>query len=534
MGKRWCAAALAASVWIGGVLPVTADEGVPADGKDPQAAFQNVPEAWRAYFLQAHAAERHADWLQRCLAYPDLPGNKWPAGHAEAHCRYHAAGRIEVEEVDGYLQRGEVAALQRRLDGLLARHFSEDDFGEDIDAALETFYGADADADRVSERWLALAPESAYAHLARANHLRGRAGAARGGAWAQKTPKANFRRMEDLLVQAIPFYRTAIRLEPRLMPAYAGLLNSAMLGSMPGVEREALAGAKAQDPACVEVARRRMNALEPRWGGSYEEMLSFGAELSRHVPRRPQLAIHVSAPYRDRADMLVSEDAFTRETMALLDIATRIGSEEGALHQAGNVALNLTKEEGGADPWKATALLLQEQRFNHVNAWAHRQIAWHVLRLDPAWSLRHAQRAGESEPDVAFGRFLLGAGYSRTGEFDKAEPHYIAAAEDDGNRLRALGELATMWLYRAGLPPEQAAAKAGPYVDRFLQAFPDHGPAWLVRLDQLRMQHGRMDLATVRGFMRHADSNEPWQAARVAELESELKRLGVPPEQWRP
>lgn len=534
MGKRWCAVALAASMWIGGVLPVAADEGVPAAGKDPQAAFRNVPEAWRAYFLQAHAAERHADWLQRCLAYPDLPGNKWPAGHAEAHCRYHAAGRIEVEAVDGYLQRGEVAALQRRLDSLLARHFSEDDFGEDIDAALETFYGTDADADRVSERWLALAPESAYAHLARANHLRGRAGAARGGAWAQKTQKENFRRMEDLLAQAIPLYRAAIRLEPRLMPAYAGLLNSAMLGSMPGVEREALAGAMAQDPACVEVARRRMNALEPRWGGSYEEMLSFGAELSRHVARRPQLAIHVSAPYTDRADMLVGDDAFTREAMALLDIATRIASSEGALRQAGNVALNLPQEEGGADRWKGVAMLLQEQRFNGINAWAHRQIAWQLLRFDPAWSLRHARRAGESDPDDAFGQFLLGAGYARTGEFDRAQGHFLAAAESEEQRQRSLSELSRMWLYYAGLQPEQAAARATPYLDRLLKTSPDLGAGWLMRLDQLQMQQGRMDLATIRQFLRHADRGDPWQAEQAAKLESALEKSGAPAEQWRP
>ena len=52
----------------------------------------------------------------------------------------------------------------------------------------------------------------------------------------------------------------------------------------PSLETLVLAGIPTRG---VEVARRRMNALEPRWGGSYEEMLSFGAELSRHVARRP-------------------------------------------------------------------------------------------------------------------------------------------------------------------------------------------------------------------------------------------------------
>jgi len=533
MEKRWGAAVLAVSAWLGAMPQGQALEGPAAMETDPQAAFRQVPEPWRAYFLQAHEAERQEDRLQRCLAYPDLPGNKWPDGHAEAHCRYHAAGRIEVEEVDGYLQRGEVAALQRRLDGLLAKHFSNDDFGEDIDAALETFYAAGADADRVSERWLALAPGSAYAHLARANHLRGRAGAARGGAWAQKTPKENFRRMEELLAQAVPLYRAAIRLEPRLMPAYAGMLNSAMLGSMPDVEREALEGARAHDPACVEVARRRMNALEPRWGGSYEEMLSFGAELSRHVARRPQLAIHVSAPYTDRADRLVGEDAFTREAMALLDIATRIGSSEGALRQAGNVALNLPPQEGGIDRWKGVAMLLQEQRFNAINAWAHRQIAWQVVWLDPEWARRHLEQVPEAGDEGGSDRLLRGMVLARTGQFDDAERQLLAVAEDDAHRRQSLGELAMMWLYNQGLPADQAATRAKPYIDRLLQAFPADGAAWLLRVDQ-QTQAGAVELATIREFMRHADRDDSWQAARRAELESLLEKQGVPPEQWRP
>jgi len=529
---RW-ALALAALAWLGAAAQdVTGEALPPIPGKDPQETFKYVSAQWRDYFIRASEAERFDDPLQRCLAYPDLPGNRWPEGHAAAHCRFHALEPLALADFEDRLERGEAAALDELLDRLLAKHFAEGGDGEDIHVAIGAFSDANADTDRVSARWLELAPASAYAHLARANYYRDAAWNARGGKWASETPRESLRRMTDMVDQAVPLFRRAIRIEPRLMPAYAGLLNVAMLDSRPGVEREALTGAAAQDPACLEIARLRMNALQPRWGGSYEEMLSYAAELSKHVARRPQLAIHVAAPYADRGDRLIAGKEYSREAAEVLDIAVRIGSNEGAMRGAADVALN--PAEGEADRWKGAALLLQEHRFNETNAWAHRQIAWQLVKLAPEWSMRHALKAAELDPENAFGQYLLGAGHYNTRQFEQAERHYLAAVEDAGLRRTSLRELSTMWLYDSGLERRQAAVKAKPYIDRLLQAYPDDGGGWAMRLDQAGLTEGYVDLAIVREFLRHADRKDSWQAQRATHLETELAKHGAPPEQWRP
>jgi hypothetical protein len=286
--------------------------------------FKDAPAPWRDYLIQARAAERVADPLQRCLRFPDLPGNAWPAGHAAAHCRDHAAQRTVPAEVLPYLQRGDFAGLETRLDAMLQRHFADTDDGEDIHYAFSMFEDAtDPRADAWSAAWLAQRPQSAYAQLARATFYRDQAWHVRGGNYSSQTPRENLRRMSEFADESVPLYAEAIRLNPRLMPAYDGLLEVAMLDSRADDERRAIAGAQAIDPSCVTMARKRMRAISPRWGGSYEEMLAYANELGAYVGRRPQLANFIAAPFADRGDRLVDADQYTRETADTLDIALR-------------------------------------------------------------------------------------------------------------------------------------------------------------------------------------------------------------------
>lgn len=494
----------------------------PIPDKPLAQQFEDVPSRWRDYLIEARAAERIEDPLQRCLAYPDWPGHQWPAGHAEAHCRFHAISVMDLAEIESYVRRGDARALHARMRAYLDKHFSGTDFGEDIHLVFGRFGSASEEADRVSAAWLALDPGSAYANLARGEYLRAMAWKARGAEWASETARENMRLMSQHAEEAIPFLRKALRIEPRLMPAHAGLLDIGMLDSRPALEREAVQLANRQDPACLYMARQRMQAAQPRWGGDYQDMLAIAAELSRHLDKRPLLAIHVAAPYGDRGDRMVAEEVYTREAAAILDVAVRSGSNESHLRDAAAVARNLPDNEGGPEPWKSLSLLLQESRFNTVSAWADRQIAWYLVRHEPEWSLRHALRAYGSEPDVGFGHYLLGAAYHNTRQFAAAEHHYLAAANDERQRRSSLRELSSMWLFNAGLEPKQAAVKARPFIDRLLAAYPDDGRGWLLRINEESVTNESVDVERLRAFLKVADRSDPWQAGAAAQIEAEL------------
>lgn len=85
-----------------------------------------------AFLDAAVAARAIADPLARCLAFPDLPGNQWPAGLAKAHCEYLYGERLTGEQIKARIDAGDFAALDARLAADLARHFDAGDFSEAI------------------------------------------------------------------------------------------------------------------------------------------------------------------------------------------------------------------------------------------------------------------------------------------------------------------------------------------------------------------------------------------------------------------
>lgn len=520
----------AACLWLLGLACAASEvagELRPIPDKPEDEQFKDAPEPWRGYLIKARAAERIEDPLQRCLAYPDLPGNQWPQGHAEAHCRVHAIRVIDLEEIDAYLQRGDVAGLETRLDAYLARHFSRADHGEDIHFVFDHFSVANEQVDRISAKWLEMLPDSAYANLARGQYYRNLAWKSRGGKWASETPGENMRRMGGYAEMAIPHLRKAVDQNPRLMPAYVALLDIGMLDSRRRLAREAVERAAKHDPTCMDMARQRMRAAQPRWGGDYNEMLSIASELSQYVAMRPHLAIHVAAPYGDRGDRLSAEKQYTREAVDVLDIAIRIGSNESHMRDAARVALNLPMEEGGPDSWKALSLLLQESRFNAVSVWANSQIAWHLVRVEPEWSLRHSSRVYADDPENTFGNYVLAAAYNNTGQYEAAEKHYLVSAEGEGQRLASLRELSSMWLYGKEMDRKQAAAKAKPYIDRLLQVYPNDGRGWLYRIEQEAITNGRIEQERFERFLAVADRDDPMQAHAATRIEAMLEEMGA-------
>jgi tetratricopeptide (TPR) repeat protein len=485
--------------------------------------YKDVPEPWRDHIIRARAAERVSDPLQRCLAFPDLPDNQWPPGHAAAHCRYHfASQQPTLEEIGTLVERGEIAKLEEIFDASLARHFSGADASEDIHLTFNyLLIQGGAEIDRMTAAWLEQAPGSAYANLARGAYFNGAAWKARGTKFASETPGANLRRMSDLVEAAIPYFEKAILINPRLIAAHTGMIDLGMLDSRQDLEQRAFAMAEKVDPACVELANVRMRALQPRWGGSYEQMLAYAKRISAHMPNRPHLAIHVGAPFADRGDRLIADGQLTRETLEILEIAIAKGSSEEALSDAANVALNLA--DGKPDRNKGLAYLLQKSRFQELDAWGARQIAWLLVRTEPQWSLEYSLHALELEPDSAFGNYLVGAGFKNVGRLDEAERAYRVAMEDTRYRQASLREVASMWLYHGGEDRKQRAIRAGPYIDRLLDEYPDDGRGWIMRLQRDGTMDSGVGLDALREVVAKVNRDDPWQASQAEELEKVIE-----------
>lgn len=248
-------------------------------------------------------------------------------------------------------------------------------------------------------------------------------------------------------------------------------------------------------------------------------MLALAQVVAQHVAQRPQLAIYLATPYADRGDWLIVGGQKNQETAEILDIAVRLGSDEGALNDAADVALNAKDE--ARNYWKAIAYLLQETRFRDGRSWAHRNIASAFVRQEPAWALRHALKAVADDSKDEHANYYLAASYYNTRQYALAEKYYLVAIEDEDTdkRQASLRELVSMWTFDPGRERKAGAQKARPYLDRLLKEYPEDGYGWMFRVASDSMIHGSTSEEVIRNFLRYADRNDPRQAQLVDELE---------------
>ncbi len=509
---------------------VIAEYSLPALSDKPEMSrYAKFEAPWREHLLQAREAMKIEDPLQRCLAWPDLPGNQWPAGHAASHCRNHfdeQTNKLDLAWLETHLQRGELSAINAALDAQLARHFQpEPNFHEGI----HYFYGkieGDAQSDALTSRWLRAAPEDAYAVLARASYYKSAAWKARGAKYAANTPQSQMTTMSEYVERAVPLYRKAIALNPKLMPAYEGMLDVATIDSLDAVALEAVKGAEAQDPACPSVAMELMGSLRPRWGGSHEAMNAYAGKLKAHIPSRPLLALYLASPYSDMADIMGDVETAEGEQAAYeLGVkAVSLGGLDSALSQLGSDTNTLSgreKKQAGASG-ESIAYLMQTVRFGTADLWARRWLADMFMWRDPAIGLRLADSAIRDEPASHAMNYILAATLYNTRQFKAADHHYAYAAEDPRFRLVALREVAEMWLTAREVSNEMAVARGAPYLATLEREYPKEGRAAFLRLILEERRNGRVQVESMRKALAGHDASDEWQAERAASLRKTL------------
>src|SRR5690606_37708877 len=179
-----------------------------------------MPAELEGYFAAALKAEQLADPVERCLAYPDLPGNQWPEGAAAAYCRMIARPKaLALDELEQLLDQPDgAAAIDARLSALLEAHYQDP---AQRDRIHEFFFQFDRSerSGEIAARWLRAAPRSPYAQTALGHHRVKLGWEARGGAYAPDTSAQQIKRMRQHFLAAIPLLNEALASEPRLAAA---------------------------------------------------------------------------------------------------------------------------------------------------------------------------------------------------------------------------------------------------------------------------------------------------------------------------
>jgi hypothetical protein len=362
-----------------------------------------------AFVRAAHHAEERGDPLLRCLTFPDWPGNAWPEGLAAAHCHLLFDAVPSLTEVSASLEGGNLDALQARYADLLESHFDPATPGEGIHAAFARF-DVSAQADAVSARWLELAPDSHWAKLARGAHLQ--AVAMRLLEDGEDGPAAPADRAAGaaLAVEAGTLYREALAIEPRLMPAHAGLAELALAIGDDAAALAALHEGEAIDPACLSLAQTHVAQLGPRHGGTVEAAQAHLAALRGAHPARLLLALAGAGEPLANGRSMLHHERFAEAQLALRPALMGTTAPE-AFEDAAVAAVRAPTPDHGA----ALGMLVAASRFQPGRTVVRELRARLLMEAgERAWALAILNDA-PGEP-AALSRLLLAAGPHRADE----------------------------------------------------------------------------------------------------------------------
>jgi len=136
--------------------------------------------------------------------------------------------------------------------------------------------------------WTTTRPDSAWSHLSLGIYYDGMACSVRGEDWASNTSDQQFAQMDEYLAKARPELERAQRLDPKLAPAYWDMIIVSKMQGNLDAATAALNQSLKNAPASYLAATDYMDALSPRWLGSYEQMDAFAESMLAYLDKNPR------------------------------------------------------------------------------------------------------------------------------------------------------------------------------------------------------------------------------------------------------
>ena len=149
------------------------------------------------------------------------------------------------------------------------------------------------------DEWVDATPGRYQPYLARANYWHSKAW---GHKWASETDESKLAKMKDYLARALADAARAKEIDREPMRIYQQVIYIAVMIGDQRSARHAIEQAIAIDPADYYVRSAYLHSLQPRWGGSFEQMKAFVQESLQYADQNPKLQELIGAVYREAGE----------------------------------------------------------------------------------------------------------------------------------------------------------------------------------------------------------------------------------------
>jgi len=488
-----------------------------ADADSARRARATISQSAASEFASIRSAEAIADSEQRCLAYPDPAEFSWDPEVVKAFCHLSTRHMVGWSEIKDALDKRDTEWLQQTFDSYLSRTFKPGEHGFMTWAYWRMFQNASKEELETTTRWIEEDPNSAYALAARGTHYVQAAYEARGTSFRKDTPAENFERMDVFVAKATTDLLESLRREPRLIAAYHGLLRIAQLKGDVEMRRSLVKSALALDPADQWVYDDWIDAAEPKWGGSYQEMKEAAEAAATHAQDNPLLKRARSRPFcyaaEESACRICGRPADDAKALALYREAVAHGPAACFLNGAGGSASRL------GDPETAARYFSQSIRFlsdGDSVTWRADEL-YKLGRAD--WAIEDMDKLLEANPKNM--KALDHKAYFLELEHHpvEAEALYRRMLESDPKNERAALQLSR--LYLSDLPDQ---SKAEALVTELLQRNPKLARAWLYKAALAKGDHEACREALAK-YLEYVDRNDVSEKNDIGKAQARLTQL---------
>jgi len=160
---------------------------------------------------------------------------------------------------------------------------------EKLFTAYKAFQVDEDGYEQLLSEWITAHPKFYQPYLARASYYYRMGWNARGSKWASETEQVQFDAMREFFLKARIDLKKALKINPKIMPAYGLLINMANADKNNPDESMHTTVALGFTPASYEIRKIYLNSLAPRWGGSFEAMIAFAKESEPYSNDNPRV-----------------------------------------------------------------------------------------------------------------------------------------------------------------------------------------------------------------------------------------------------
>ena len=244
---------------------------------------------------------------------------------------------IEQEaEIRALFKNERFGALSAMMDKYVSA-MEEDPVDEfRLDSFLGIFTEANPDTERLLLKWKETFPYNYQPYLALAEYYCNQGWESRGGRYAKDTSDEQFQGMHDHFQKAEENIVKALKIKPKLMPAYQLLINMYNAYKPEIEENQVIQAALELFPHSVLIWSSCITAKEPRWGGSYAQMQALAQEAEQYNTINPNLTKLYGRIAIDQSWYL-KQDKKYNEAIALLKDALTFGESSRIHHEIAEI-----------------------------------------------------------------------------------------------------------------------------------------------------------------------------------------------------